>query len=742
MPLRAVRFIAAAVIALGHGSVFAQQFEPRIGYVYPAGGQQGTTFTAVIGGQHLNNATSVLISPGNVTATVVGQEKQLTPKEQQEAKEMLSKIQEKRKNGEPLSSDEMKSAMEIRKKLTAFGRKFSNPALSEFVTLQFSVPPNALAGKYEVRLLAQSGLSNPMSFFVGELPEFSKPDWKSLPRSRKSMDPAIPKTEEIKVALPTVLNGQIPPGGVDKYRFSAKAGQSLLVSVSARELIPYLADAVPGWFQAVVTLYDGEGKEVAYSDDFRFRPDPILFYKIPKDGSYVLEIKDSLFRGREDFVYRITVGELPFVTGVFPLGGMAGTISKLAANGWNLPGMSFTLDMRGKQPGVYPLILFKLSNPVLVAVDSLPEIFETEPNNSPASAQSVTLPVTINGHVDKPGDWDVFRFEGKAGEQIVAEVTARRLDSPLDSVIKLTDASGNQLAYNDDHEDKGSGLNTHHADSYFIATLPVAGPYFVHVGDAQHDGGPSFSYRLRLSAPRPDFELRVAPSAVNVRAGASAPLTIYALRRDGFDGEIDLALMNPPPGLTLTAAKIPAGQDQIKCTLSAAPEAAKGPATLAMVGRARVKNREVVRAAVPADDMMQAFSFRHLVAAESLQANVGGRFQPFTAAKILSKTPLRLPAGASITLLVSMPAGQMTDKVQYELNPVPEGISIQSMTPTSIVLQTDRSIVKPGQKGNLIFLASTERAMTGTDGANKSKASPRRFSIGALPAVPYEIISE
>ena len=67
------------------------------------------------------------------------------------------------------------------------------------------------------------------------------------------------------------------------------------------------------------------------------------------------------------------------------------------------------------------------------------------------------LPVIINGRIDRPDDWDVFQFAGRAGETIVAEVTARRLDSPLDSVLKLTDAAGKVLAFNDDHEDPGPG---------------------------------------------------------------------------------------------------------------------------------------------------------------------------------------------------------------------------------------------------------------------------------------------
>ena len=101
--------------------------------------------------------------------------------------------------------------------------------------------------------------------------------------------------------------------------------------------MPYLADAVPGWFQAVLTLYDAAGKEVAYDDDFRFHPDPVLHYVVPNDGEYTVEIKDALYRGREDFVYRISIGELPFVTGIFPLGGKAGARTSVELSGWNLP---------------------------------------------------------------------------------------------------------------------------------------------------------------------------------------------------------------------------------------------------------------------------------------------------------------------------------------------------------------------------------------------------------------------
>ena len=78
-------------------------------------------------------------------------------------------------------------------------------------------------------------------------------------------------------------------------------------------------------------------------------------------------------------------------------------------------------------------------------------------------AQSVAMPIVINGRIDRPGDVDIYGFEG-SGRDDVAEINARCLDSPLDSTLTLLDARGQPLVFNDDQEDKGAGLLTHHAD--------------------------------------------------------------------------------------------------------------------------------------------------------------------------------------------------------------------------------------------------------------------------------------
>ena len=269
-------------------------------------------------------------------------------------------------------------------------------------------------------------------------------------------------------------------------------------------MIPYLADAVPGWFQATVGLYDGNGREVAYEDDFQFHPDPVLHYKIPEEGFYDLEIKDSIYRGREDFVYRITVGELPFITSIFPLGGRVGSPATVEVLGWNLPVESVQLDALEERSRVFPISVSTekhVSNEVSFVVEDFEELMEQEPNNDRQAAQPIRPSrsgLVINGRINQPGDWDVYSFEGRKNGQVMLEVQARRLNSPLDSLVKVTDKSGKQLAINDDFVDKGTGLVTHHADSVVHVTLPEDGTFFVHVGDTQKKGGPAYAYRLRV----------------------------------------------------------------------------------------------------------------------------------------------------------------------------------------------------------------------------------------------------
>lgn len=747
--------LAACLLAF---SAWAQPATPHLGYVYPAGGRQGTTFQLVAGGQFLNGTTNAFFSGDGIEATVLEYNRPMNQKVFNDLRDELKTLQEKRQAARrnPNSTNtwaaaDEKRVAEIRARILKNPpNRQGNPAIAETVTLTVTLATNAAPGEREIRLLTPGGLSNPLKFCVGALPEFSAPPAKAtspeLERLRKQFGVAsntsAPNAEP-RVSPPCVINGQIMPGAVDRYRFAARRGQSFVISAQARELIPYLADAVPGWFQATLALYDAKGKELAYDDDFEFRPDPVLHFVIPRDGDYAIEIKDAIYRGREDFVYRIELGELPFITSHFPLGGPAGADVSVQLKGWNLPTNQVTkcFDSPGTK-SISERREERISNPVPFAVEALPEQNEEEPNNAPRSAQTVTLPVIVNGRIDAPGDEDVFCVNGHAGDQIVVEVFARRLDSPLDSVLKLTDTAGKQLAFNDDHEDKGTGLNTHHADSYLRCTLPADGKYFVQLGDIQHHGGPEYAYRLRLSAPQPDFELRVVPSSVNLRPGTSVPVTVFTLRRDGFTNEIKLSLKDAPPGFALAGARVPAGQDHIRVTLSAPFNAPSEPADLYFEGFAVVQGRAVIHAAVPADDMMQAFLYRHLVPAQELKVAVTGRGAGRAQLRLTGGSPVKISTNGTTRVQLSLPTRGFLPPFRYELSDPPEGLTLQSINPgrdgLELVLQAGAATLKPNTEGNLIVNAFFAGNAQGTNA--RPQAARQANPIGTLPAIPFVIV--
>ncbi len=713
------------------GAAVAQQQIPHIGYVYPAGGRQDTTFEVTVGGQFLTGASEAYISGSGVQATVEKYIRPLNPGQANTLREEMQKLVQRQTAGEKLTPAELRTIEDSRAKLMDFQRRPSSPAIQETVILKVMVARDAQPGVRELRIGAGAGLTNPMVLCIGQLPEFTRPTAK-VPPAFNVVNGATPpprlitaqKTEPpTAVTLPAVMNGQMMPGAADRYQFAATKGQHIVIGAAARELIPYISDAVPGWFQAAITLRDATGHEVASADHYQFHPDPVLYYEIPADGDYVMEIHDSIYRGREDFVYRITAGEVPLVTGIFPLGGKSGAKTKVELHGWNLPKSSLVQDERGKQRGVYTVS----GQPF--AVDTLPEQGFKDGSNRREKAQKLKLPVVVNGRIAHPGEQDFFRIDARAGEEITAEVFARRLDSPLDSMLRLTDAAGKQLAFNDDFEDKGQGLLTHQADSRICFKFPEKGAYYLQLGDTERKGGPQYTYRLRIAHPEPDFDLRVAPASLNLRGGATVPVTVYALRRDGFTGEIALKLKDAPAGFVMSGAVIPAGQDKVRITLTAPRSSTGKPIEIELEGRAG----ELHHIAVPAEDMMQAFAYHHLVTQTEWMVRVIGQGQPANL-RAASEKIVRLPAGGSVTVPLTVPPRLVGD-VQFDLNEPPDGVTLKCIG-TSVVLSAASGKVKPGLKGNLILDAFVERPAP-NQGANAKRKQP----LGTLPAIPFEIVA-
>jgi len=160
------------------------------------------------------------------------------------------------------------------------------------------------------------------------------------------------------------------------------------------------------------------------------------------------------------------------------------------------------------------------SNLLPLAVGSLPEV-QQQPARDSAEPQQVELPATIVGTVSSVGEVDSYSFDGKAGQELVFQVVASRLDSKLKSLLVLRDSSGQEIAW------AGEYLRT--PDAVLTYKLPKGGKYTVSISDREKGGGWDHFYRLN-AGPLP-YISEVFP--LGVSAGKPATVTIQGANLGG-----------------------------------------------------------------------------------------------------------------------------------------------------------------------------------------------------------------
>ncbi|MGL4594384.1 MAG: PPC domain-containing protein, partial [Thermoguttaceae bacterium] len=501
----------------------------------------------------------------------------------------------------------------------------------------------------------------------------------------------------------------------------------------------------------------------------QFRQDPILFVDVPSDGIYTLEIQDAIFRGREDFTYRITISDLPVATSLFPLGGQSGAKVQAEIAGWNLPNTQVSLntdksDSNQSENRERTLSVLEMNDakkqllfPVRYSVNDLPEIIETENNNDIAHPQKVSLPVIINGRIENKNDVDFFSFEGKKGSQIVLDVSARSLDSPLDSHVEIRNAAGMILAENDDRADSRGpniGLETYHADSYLMCTIPEDGTYFVCLTNRLRRGGQECCYRLRISEPIPDFALFCEPSSLSF-SGNTEPLKIHVIRIDNFQEPIDIQIQTPNAPFQLDGATIPPGVDQITISVSTSPEYNGKPFPLNLTGTAMINETKISRPIIPCDDWEQAFIYHHLMQTDAIYVmRIRGRLGQMDAIQLHpdQTLPVRIPGmneTLSLRFLFNVLAKQKREtkedfqkQLSFTIEPSAAFVTLKeshwdndelvlTLSGAESVMESPASVTKttapsdPVERGNLII------------GINGRFGNQPVTKMGILPAIPF-----
>jgi hypothetical protein len=249
----------------------------------------------------------------------------------------------------------------------------------------------------------------------------------------EDFDGTIPLAQPV-AALPAYRTGTIgdePAGAldVDCYGVPVSAGQTVGFDVDAAEL---------GYgFDALLRLFDAAGTELAVSEDATdpdsglASSDPYIRHTFGAAGTYYVAVS-----GSPNDAYA------PFVE-VSGIGGDTG---------------GYTLRIRG-----------------------LGSLGDT--NGTLATAGPVIPPAVVSAEVgDEPAgdlDVDLYRFTVTAGQSAEFDIDADEAGSGLDAVVRLFDAAGTELAWNDDGVDPDTGAWS--LDPWLRYDFDAAGTYFLGV---------------------------------------------------------------------------------------------------------------------------------------------------------------------------------------------------------------------------------------------------------------------
>ncbi|MBI3823107.1 MAG: pre-peptidase C-terminal domain-containing protein, partial [Planctomycetes bacterium] len=388
------------------------------------------------------------------------------------------------------------------------------------------------------------------------------------------------------VKLPCVLAGKLEVvEDLDYFKFDAKEGEIVTFEMFCARIQDKIHD-LQKHAKPMLTLFDSDGRELAANDTFFFA-DPMLSYKILKTGTYYLQVRESTFDGDPRWVYAVVATNKPYASHVFPMAGNPGkTIQVEPIGSARVAAPQAALKVPDKL-GVQQIQLDidgVKTNPATFIVSDLPQFIEQEPNDEPAQANRVTLPVGINGRIGKKRDIDHFIFDAKKGKAIRFELKARRfgtlLNSSLHGILEIMNAKGDIVASND---------VSHGQEASLVFTPTIDGDYIVRIRDLNSKGSESSVYYLEADFARPDFTLRCDPDKAMIGPGTSTSWYVHVVRQNGFTGPVQIDVKGLPKEVTVSPLTIPASMTQGLIVLTAAPNAGLTAADVEIVGAAKAK---------------------------------------------------------------------------------------------------------------------------------------------------------
>ncbi len=704
---------------------------PRLMTVFPAGGKIGTTIEVICGGTEIDQPEALLFSHPGISAVLVPPP--------------------------PPPPVDPKDPKAMPKPTPPGPPKFA-------ITIGQDVPP----GLHDVRIVTRLGVSNPRAFQVGELDEIIE----------KEKNDDVEQAQ--KVELDTTINGTIGSAtDVDYYSFAAKKGQKVVIIC--------IASSIDSRLNPEIKVFDSAQKQVAYS-----RPlpgtDAITDVTAPADGIYFVRIIQFTYpAGSQEYFYRLTFSTDPWIDAVFPPVVEPGKTSSLTLFGRNLPqgkidplaivdGRILEKSMGTVSAPADPLMLSRInfsgmisppqglldgfeyrlrsktgtSNPVLLTYARDPVILENDANDTPETAQPISVPCEVAGRMDKVRDRDWFVFEAKKGDVYVIDLLCQRLGASTDLYYSLHDlANKKEITLQDDNPDmlNRTAFYTQTQDpSQYRFVVPADGKYHIMVSSHEETAAdPRQVYRLRIAPERPDFRLIAMPAedyrpdSAHINQGGVQNFMVFAQRMDGFKGQITLEMEGLPAGVTCPPQVLGGNQKSTLLCVLAADDAPAFAGIVKIKGTAAVNGQKLVREARPATITWPTPLQQNLPSVTRLDRSLAISVRDKAPGKLVAgKDRIAVSLGDKIELPTKLIRHSPEFKAGFQVTPVPAelppGVTFAPLT------------YAPGKDDQQAVLTVASNAVPGTynivmRGFAAIASDPKAKPVNTiLPSTPIQLV--
>lgn len=439
--------------------------------------------------------------------------------------------------------------------------------------VKLDVPAGCPTGLYTIRVVTKQGVSNFRPFVVDDLPSVAETE------TNRTKDGAQ------AIAIPAVVTGRTDAEASDFFRVKVNAGQALTFEVLARRIGSPL--------DPILVLHDARTKRelvALYADDTAgLLSDCRLTHTFKEAGEYLVEVRDTTYRGGGDYFYRLRIGEFPGATTAFPVAIERGKSAKVGFAGpgtADLPAVTLKAPADPAMAAVYvaPKRASGASGwPVPVRLSDMPESAEQEPNNEIAKANKLAVPGGVSARFEKSGDVDHFVVTCKKGVKYAAAATTYELNSPAEVLIRLLDAKGAEI-----------GRSNPSLPAARVEFTPKDdGKYIVACEHLNYLSGPNEIYHLSVQPVTGDFAIAHVLDRGEAPAGGGTGVLATVNRLNGFAGPIELSITG---NAALSGkATLPAGQAIAFVPLLVKDGTKPGAYEFQVQGKATIDGKEVVR---------------------------------------------------------------------------------------------------------------------------------------------------